>query len=54
MSWYYVNFDPTWVTCVNFECRAKYPKWTILRNRKCPRCKMDNQHCIKKRKVAKK
>ncbi len=46
MSWFYQNFDSNWVTCANHKCRTPFIKRNILKNRKCPKCKMDNRHQI--------
>lgn len=52
MMWYTVQFDKNWVRCRNSKCQAEFIKDGILRRRKCPSCKMNNQGCIT-RKAAK-
>lgn len=47
MSWYVRQFDPHWVRCQNVTCRAEFTLESIQGRRKCPKCKMDNQYCIK-------
>ena len=47
MSWFYIQFDPSWVRCTNCNCRAEFIRAYVKRKRKCPACKLDNRHQIK-------
>lgn len=47
MNWYYLNFDPNWVTCRNFRCRSQFSLKRIVNKRKCPVCRFDRQGNIK-------
>jgi len=37
--WYTTCFDPSWVRCTNFNCRAEFIKASVRCRRKCPACK---------------
>lgn len=47
-KWYVRQFDINWVRCMNCHCRAEFPYADVTRKRKCPKCKMDNRHCLPK------
>ena len=46
MEWYNVQFDPSWVRCANYLCRAEFVLRDIVSRRKCPKCKLTNARCF--------
>lgn len=44
MSWFYTQLDSSWVRCINYKCRAEFIAADVKRKRKCPSCKMGNEH----------
>jgi hypothetical protein len=50
--WYYVQFDPNWVVCRNWKCRAQFIRANIAAKRKCPKCKLNNYGCLPRKKEA--
>ena len=42
-KWYVLQFDRAWVKCS--ACRTDFFYDDIKKRRKCPKCKINNQHC---------
>ncbi len=46
--WYVRQFDRSWVRCANHHCRTEFSFASIEHKRKCPRCKLANDHTLPK------